>query len=81
MADDVRIMVWGVQTTTVREMTATVNITDYLRWAKEEGRGEEMNDLSVDDFREYMERHGPAGKETSSRTSKPGVWVYVEEAR
>lgn len=80
MADDIRIMTWKVKTTTVREVQATVNITDYLNWAQEEGRGQEMNDLSVDDFRVYMEIHGPAHSITSTQVTED-EWEDVEEAR
>lgn len=84
MADDIRIMVWKVRTVEVAEAKATVNITDYLRWAAEEGRGVEgrdveLNDLSVDDFREYMALHGVWGK--TSAVVAEAEWVDVEEER
>lgn len=79
MADDIRIMTWTIRATVLATATATVNITDYLNWAKEEGLGEEMNDLSVDDFRRYMELHGPRATATPG---EPTIdWEDVEEAR
>lgn len=81
MADDIRIMTWTIKTTVKATATAKVNITDYLNWAKEEGLGEEMNDLSNDDFRQYMELHGLAKEVTPDRYGGTVEWEDVEEAR
>lgn len=80
MADDIRTMYWKIKTTTYREATANVNITDYLRWAKEEGLGEEMNDLSVEDFQTYMTLHGPSYS-LQAESDVTDEWEDVEEAR
>lgn len=79
MADDIRIMRWEIITTSTRQASAVVNITDYLRWAQEEHRGQEMNDLSVDDFMEYMTMYGP--KYTTEPPDDIEEWQNVEEDR
>lgn len=79
MADDIRVMVWKVRTVTVAEAKAKVNITDYLRWAAEEGRGAELNDLSVEDFEAYMRLHGIWAVMPDEETESE--WVDLEEER
>jgi hypothetical protein len=81
MVDDIRIMTWTIKATAVATASATVNITDYLNWAKKEGLGEEMNDLSNDDFRRYMELNGPAKGVTAITHGTTIEWEDVEEAR
>lgn len=79
MADDIRIMVWKIKTVEVAEARAKVNITDLLAWAAKENRGTELNDLSVEDFREYMAVNGLWGVVSTVTAEKE--WGDLEEER